>query len=407
MAAVNIARANVAIAAAIVFGAGAFSINARADQVIADDLIVDGSLCAGIACANGETFGTGTMRLKNGSVRLDFIDSSAPGVPDRDWRIEANAPSGAGEHFAIKDMGDASTGAEGGTAILQLTAGARANSIFVANNDRVGLGTATPSDTLHIAHPNAPAIRFDQTGSAGFPPRLWRIGGNDQQFFIQDQSSSVPLSVKVGAPNNSLVVTADGRAGFGTATSDAPLAVRSTPTTIGAGNAVLKLVNPAGPTALQMQPFGTGFFWNFAASDNDTFNVNRSGNSAVEMSLNGAGNLTISGTLTTGGPTCATGCDAVFDPDYALPSIEDHAEAMWEKRHLPNIGPTLPHQPVNLSEQYGRLLNELETAHIYIEQLHREKAAIRADLEAQIRRERDANEARFARLENAMGVKLD
>jgi hypothetical protein len=151
---------------------------------------------------------------------------------------------------------------------------------------------------------------------------------------------------------------------------------------------VLKLVNPAGPTALQMQPFGTGFFWNFAASDNDTFNVNRSGNSAVEMSLNGAGNLTISGTLTTGGPTCATGCDAVFDAGYELPSIEDHAAAMWAKKHLPNIGPTLPHQPVNLSEQYGRVLNELETAHIYIEQLHRRIEGQDAGI-AQLRAELD------------------
>lgn len=154
---------------------------------------------------------------------------------------------------------------------------------------------------------------------------------------------------------------------------------------------MLKLVNPAGPTAMQMQPFGSGFFWNFAASDNNTFNINRSGNSAVEMSLSGSGNLTISGTIKTAGPTCALGCDAVFDADYDLPSIEDHAQAMWAKKHLPIVGPTLPNDPVDLSERYGLMLNELETAHIYIEQL-----------QAQIRRQDAQNrlqDARFARLE--------
>jgi hypothetical protein len=381
MAAVNTVRANAAIAAAIVVGAGAFSINARADQVIADDLIVDGSLCAGIACADGETFGTGTMRLKNSTVRLDFIDSSSPGVADRDWRIEVNASSGPTEHFAIKDMGDASTGAEGGTAIFVLKPGARANSMVVNNVGRVGLGTAAPVDRLHIRDDSNAVIRFENDGSNGSNPRTWRLGVNSAQFFVQDvETGKIPFAILAGAPGNGFVMESNGRVGMG-AISDAPLKVTSTPTTIGAGNAVLKLVNPAGPTALQMQPFGTGFFWNFAASDNDSFNINRSGNSAVEMSLNGAGNLTISGTLTTGGPTCATGCDAVFDAGYELPSIEDHAAAMWAKKHLPNIGPTLPHQPVNLSEQYGRLLNELETAHIYIEQLHKRIGALEASTE--------------------------
>jgi len=80
------------------------------------------------------------------------------------------------------------------------------------------------------------------------------------------------------------------------------------------------------------------------------------------------GNVTVTGTVTTGGPTCGGGCDAVFDADYDLPSIEEHAREMYANKHLPEIGPTIPLAPINLSEQYGKMLNELEKAHIYIAQ---------------------------------------
>ena len=80
------------------------------------------------------------------------------------------------------------------------------------------------------------------------------------------------------------------------------------------------------------------------------------------------GDLVLIGTLTTGGPTCGGGCDAVFGADYDLPSIEEHAAAMYANSYLPEIGPTVPHAPVNLSEQYGKVINELEKAHIYIAQ---------------------------------------
>lgn len=58
------------------------------------------------------------------------------------------------------------------------------------------------------------------------------------------------------------------------------------------------------------------------------------------------------------------------DDDYDLPSIDQHADQMWKNRHLPAVGPTPENGPFNLSEKVGGMLNELEKAHIYIEQLH-------------------------------------
>ncbi len=92
------------------------------------------------------------------------------------------------------------------------------------------------------------------------------------------------------------------------------------------------------------------------------------------------GNLVTTGTITTGGPTCGGGCDAVFGADYDLPSIEEHAAQMFANSYLPQVGPTVPHAPMNISEKVGDMLNELEKAHIYIAQINAEKQVMQAEI---------------------------
>lgn len=82
------------------------------------------------------------------------------------------------------------------------------------------------------------------------------------------------------------------------------------------------------------------------------------------------GSMTLTGTITTGGTTCGGGCDAVFENPANLPTIQEHTDLMWQHGYLPNIGPTIENEPINLTEKLGRMLNELETAHIYIAELH-------------------------------------
>lgn len=356
-----------------------------ADQVIPDDLIVQGSLCVGIDCVNNEVFGFATIRMKENNTRIDFVDTSASaGFATNDWRIQANdSNSGGANALSFRSMGDASAGGEGGTPILSLTNGAPSNSIFVDSSGRVGLRTATPVLDLHINTSNTPGIRLEQNNSGGFTAQTWDIAGNEANFFIRDVTGGSRLSFRIrpGAPTSSIDIASTGRVGIGNASPDSPMEIIANASTIGTGNAVLKLVNPAGPTALQFDPLNDGIFWNVAAGSNTTFNINRSGNAATELTLSDTGNLAITGTLTTGGPTCGGGCDAVFEPDYKLPSIEEHADSMWANKHLPNVGPTLPHAPVNLSERFGEMLNELETAHIYIEQLHKRIGILESEIE--------------------------
>jgi hypothetical protein len=75
--------------------------------------------------------------------------------------------------------------------------------------------------------------------------------------------------------------------------------------------------------------------------------------------------------------------DYVFEPTYALESIEEHADMMWKNKHLPALpgADTNVENGVNVvSHQFG-VLEELEKAHIYIDQLHQRLKAMENEQE--------------------------
>ncbi len=64
--------------------------------------------------------------------------------------------------------------------------------------------------------------------------------------------------------------------------------------------------------------------------------------------------------------------DYVFEDGYELESIEEHAEFMWKHKHLPALESAEDiklKNGINLAERNAQLLEELEKAHIYIEEL--------------------------------------
>ena len=67
-----------------------------------------------------------------------------------------------------------------------------------------------------------------------------------------------------------------------------------------------------------------------------------------------------------------TPADYVFEDDYDLETIEDHAEFMWREKHLPALeGKETLKGKINIAKRLEQAVEELEKAHVYIEQLNK------------------------------------
>jgi len=366
---------------------------ANKDQVFADDLIVQGSACVGMDCVNNENFGFDTIRIKENNTRIKFDDTSTGSFPSVDWQLTANdSTNGGANKFSIDDVTNAKVP-------FTIEANAPNNTLYVASEGRIGVNTATPAVEAHVADGDSPTLRLEQNGSAGFTAQTWDLAGNETNFFVRDvtNGSKLPFRIKPGAGDNSIYIDSDGDVGMGTNSPDASLdiegnsgneGIRVTDTNATVEEHTDMLVFKAnGGQGFQLIDTNDNSTWNFLQNTNGLFIIDSNQATGSEFRFFSSGNLSISGTLTTGGPTCASGCDRVFAEDYELPTIEEHAAEMWQNGYLPAVGPTLPKAPINLSEKTGNILNELEKAHIYIERLNdglKDKEQRIAQLEADL-----------------------
>ena len=350
------------------------------DQVISDDLIVDGSICAGLDCVNGESFGFDTLRLKENNLRIKAQDTSnSASFPSNDWQITFNDSSNGGAtKFSIDDI-------DGGRTPFTIEAGAPSHSLYVDDGGRMGFGTATPVVEMHVVDGDTPTLRLEQDGSSGFTPQTWDVAGNETNFFVRDATngSRLPFKIRPSAPTNSLYVDTDGDVGLGTASPTAALDVtrsnggaaifvRETSSTTSFRN-LLELTNNGGVGFVLDNTSTAGVEDEVFISVNNpgtAFTINFNDSAGTEFSLSAAGDLTLEGQIFTEvGASCNAGCDAVFSPEFDLPTIQEHADLMYAKSHLPAVGPTGPNMTVNLTQKTMGMLHELEKAHIYIHQL--------------------------------------
>ncbi|HOO91379.1 MAG TPA: tail fiber domain-containing protein, partial [Syntrophales bacterium] len=189
--------------------------SAYADQVFSQNVIISGSLAVGIDAVNGESFGYDTIRLKENNLRINFYDTSNSGsFPSNDWRIIINdSTNGGGSYFGVEDS-------TAGVMPFRIEAGAPANSLYIEDYGRVGLGTSLPVVELHIADGDTPTVRLDQDGSSGWAPQKWDVAGNETNFFVRDvtNGSLLPFRIIPGTPSNTLClkkVDNEGRIGIG------------------------------------------------------------------------------------------------------------------------------------------------------------------------------------------------
>jgi hypothetical protein len=174
------------------------------------------SLCVGAGCTTSEDYGTDTIRMRESNLRIAFDDSSTGTFPLRDWEILANDQADGGlERFSIRDVttDDFPFTIEGASP---------EDALYIDDQGRVGMGTATPDQRLHVRHGDTPGIVLEQDTTQSFTARTWELAGNDGEFFLRDATAgslALPLRIAAGAPRDSLVLSSDGKIGVGT---DAP-----------------------------------------------------------------------------------------------------------------------------------------------------------------------------------------
>jgi len=367
-------RLKIACGAALIFSTAIWAGSASAQDIVhLNDVIIDGSLCVGQDCVNGESFGFDTIRIKENNLRIHFQDtSSTAAFPSNDWRIIANdASNGGANYLAIQDS-------TAGRQVFRVEAGAPQNALTVDAQGDVGIGLMNAVVDLQIRTGNTPTLRLEQDGSSGFTPQTWDVAGNEANLFIRDATSgsTLPFRIFPGAPSNALTIEGStGDIGMGTTSPSAALHILDNAGTTGPQD-MLRLANNGNPQII-LENTSNGNEWELGGGQNLVFEYLTT--PLVVMTISPVGNVTIPGTITTGGVTCGGGCDLVFEEDYELLSIDEHAHKMWSMKHLPNVGPTVENQPFNLSEKTGRMLNELELAHIYIAQLHKRLEALETE----------------------------
>ena len=198
---------------------------------------------------------------------------------------------------------------------------------------------------MHVLDTNSPGIRLEQDGAGGFTPQIWDLVGNEAHFFLRDvtQGDLMPFKVAKGAPSDSLVVTADGGLGLGTANPVAPIDVQRND-----GSARIRVAEtnsiPAVREMVRMENNGGSYFtlvntttggeWYFLHEQNtpNRFIVTNNVNPSKGMFFDNTGNMQIGGVLTENSDKQSKMGIAPIDPAEVLAKLSQLEISEWSYR---------------------------------------------------------------------------
>jgi hypothetical protein len=114
----------------------------------------------------------------------------------------------------------------------------------------------------------------------------------------------------------------------------------------------------------------------------DVLMIDKATSNVGIRTYNPAGALDVNGSIYQRGSQLHA--DYVFNEDYRLESIDDHATFMWQNKHLKGIPQARTDENgleiVEVGAHRKGIVEELEKAHIYIDQLHSRLKALEEKL---------------------------
>jgi len=195
----------------------------RASNLFYEGIVyVDEAVGFGEEMISGYNFGYNTFVMRARNIRFLFDDTSDPLThASCDWSFEINSTAIRGEsYFRINDVTN-------GGIPFNIQSSAPTNSFYIkSGTGNIGLGTTSPQAKLHIPMAANPTITFYQDNTA-YPEQHWSVYGNETCFAFEDIThSKTSFKIEAGAPDNSLVISDNGKVGIGTATPEHALDIK-------------------------------------------------------------------------------------------------------------------------------------------------------------------------------------
>ena len=181
------------------------------------DIVLDGNV--GIGTASPST----SLTISNPTPTIRLVDSDA----GANVRCDIASTNG---NLALKtDQANVGTGG----IILFFSRGTE--TMRINNNGRIGIGTSTPSELLHLSDDAAHSILLDRTGAT---PSEVVFGNEGNTALISNNTNGI--SFQTGAtPSEVMRIGANGDVGIGTSSPDGTLDVRTSDSAADTKNIVL------------------------------------------------------------------------------------------------------------------------------------------------------------------------